>query len=239
MKISFVLPFHNEKENLSLLLPLIEQQVKKENNLEFEINLVDDLYTDGSYEFCQQFIESNKSNINYRLFKLNSKGFQYGALKKGFNESTGEYVICMDTDLQDDPKYIEEFLENIKNNFDIIATVRKKRFDQAPSILLSALRVYDLIFDRLLNKKLKTYRSPFAAYKKKYVENLPWYKNDHRYLIPIAISRGANKITQFEIAYNQRNSGKSHYNRRMKIIFGVIEVIIFIFRMKLGKYKKN
>jgi len=236
MKISFVLPFHNEKENLSLLLPLIEEEIKKENNLEFEINLVDDLSSDGSYGFCKKFIENSKSYKNYKLYKLEVKGFQYGALKKGFNESTGDYVICMDTDLQDDPKYIQQFIENIKKNFDIITTVRKNRLDKVPSILLSGLKVYDLIFDKLLNKKLKTYRSPFAAYKKKYVQNLPWYKNDHRYLIPIAIHRGASKIAQIEVAYNKRNSGKSHYNRRLKVFFGVIEVIVFIFKMKLGKY---
>ena len=130
----------------------------------------------------------------------------------------------------------KQFIENIKKNFDIITTVRKNRLDKVPSILLSGLKVYDLIFDKLLNKKLKTYRSPFAAYKKKYVQNLPWYKNDHRYLIPIAIHRGASKIAQIEVAYNKRNSGKSHYNRRLKVFFGVIEVIVFIFKMKLGKY---
>ena len=62
MKISFVLPFNNEKANLSLLLPLIEQEIKKENNLEFEINLVDDLSSDESYSFCEKFIDMGRVN---------------------------------------------------------------------------------------------------------------------------------------------------------------------------------
>ena len=48
MKISFVLPFNNEKANLLLLLPLIENELSKENNIEFEIHLVDDLSSDES-----------------------------------------------------------------------------------------------------------------------------------------------------------------------------------------------
>lgn len=234
MKISFVLPFHNEKANLSLLLPSIEKELKKENNLEFEINLVDDLSTDGSYDFCKQFIENNKSYINYKLYKLEVKGYQTGALKKGFIESSGDYIICMDTDLQDDPKYIPEFIKNIKKNFDIIIGVRKNR--KAPMILTTGLKIYDLIFEIIFKKKLKTYRAPFVAYKKQYVDNLPWYKNDHRYFIPIAINKGAKLIKEFEVILNERKSGKSHYNKYFKVFWGIIEFSIFIFRMKIGKY---
>ena len=234
MKISFVLPFNNEKANLSLLLPLIEQEIKKENNLEFEINLVDDLSSDESYSFCEKFIEDSKLKAKYKLYKLDTKGYQTGALKKGFIESTGDYIICMDTDLQDDPKYIPEFIDNIKKGFDIVIGVRKNR--KAPIILTAGLKIYDLIFEIIFKKKLSTYRAPFVAYKKEYVNDLPWYNNDHRYFIPIAINKGAKLIKEFDVSLNKRNSGKSHYNKYFKVFWGIVELLIFIFRMKTGKY---
>ena len=234
MKISFVLPFNNEKANLLLLLPLIENELSKENNIEFEINLVDDLSSDESYNFCENFIKYSKSKAKYKLYKLDTKGYQTGALKKGFVESTGDYIICMDTDLQDDPKYIPEFIKNIKKGFDIVIGVRKNR--KAPLILKFGLKIYDLIFEIMFKKKLTTYRAPFVAYKKEYVSNLPWFNNDHRYFIPIAINKGAKSINEFEVSLNKRKSGKSHYNKYLKVFWGFIELLIFIFRMKIGKY---
>ena len=103
-------------------------------------------------------------------------------------------------------------------------------------ILTTCLKIYNLIFEIIFKKKLKTYRAPFVAYKKQYVDNLPWYKNDHRYFIPIAINKGAKLIKEFEVILNERKSGKSHYNKYFKVFWGIIEFSIFIFRMKIGKY---
>ena len=52
----------------------------------------------------------------FNLFKLDHKGYQSGALKKAFYESTGDFIITMDTDLQDDPKYLPTFLNNISKS---------------------------------------------------------------------------------------------------------------------------
>ena len=235
MKISFAIPFHNEKENLPILLSSIEKNLSKIDKFEFEVNLVDDLSNDGSYELCEKFIQSNISKVRFNLFKLKKKGFQSGALKKGFDESTGDYIICMDADLQDDPVHISNFIEKISNNYEIVIGVRKNR--KAPSILTTGLKIYDLIFEKIFKKNLTTYRAPFVAYKSKYVKNLPWFKNDHRYLIPTAINRGASLISEIEIAYKERERGKSHYNRVLKVFWGIVEFGIFLYRLKSGRYK--
>ncbi|WP_415300356.1 glycosyltransferase family 2 protein [Candidatus Pelagibacter sp. Uisw_134_02] len=235
MKISLALPFHNEKENLFLLLPLIEKNLLQNKDFNYEVNLVDDISDDGSYEFCKEYIASNSSSIVFNLFKLDHKGYQSGALKKAFYESTGDFIITMDTDLQDDPKYLPTFLNNISKGNDVIIGVRKNR--KAPAILSVGLKVYDLIFEIMFHKKITTYRAPYVAYRYKYVSNLPWFKNDHRYLIPMAINRGANLISEFEVILNERKIGKSHYNKYLKVFWGIIELGMFVYRMKSGKYK--
>ena len=151
MKISLALPFHNEKENLKILLPLIEKNLLKIDKYSYEVNLVDDLSNDESFEECEKFINSTKSKVIFNLFRLEKKGFQSGALKKGFYESTGDYIICMDTDLQDDPEYLPNFIEKISNNFEIVIGLRKNR--KAPSILRSGLKVYDYIFEKIFKDK--------------------------------------------------------------------------------------
>ena len=234
MKLSIAIPFHNEKDNLVILLPLLKKYLLKNKDFNYEINLVDDLSDDGSSEVCENFIKINNSNIKFNLFKLNQKGFQSGALKKGFNESTGNYIICMDADLQDDPKYLLLFLKKIVHKYDIIIGVRKNR--NAPSILKTGLKIYDFILEKIFKKKLTTYRAPYVAYKAKYVKNLPWYNNDHRYLIPTAINRGANNIAEIYLPYKERIRGKSHYNRILKVFWGIIEFGVFLYRLRLGKY---
>lgn len=236
MKISLALPFHNEEGNLSILLPLLENNLIKNSNFDYEVNLVDDLSDDKSNEVCKNFINSNKSSIKYNLFKLETKGFQSGALKKAFYESSGDFIITMDTDLQDDPKYLPLFLEKISNDSDIVIGIRKNR--KAPAILSIGLKVYDLIFEKMFHKKLITYRAPYVAYRSKYVLDLPWFRNDHRYLIPIAISRGANSISEISVVLNERKIGSSHYNKYLKVFWGIIEVVVFILRIRSGKYKK-
>ena len=237
MKITIALPFNNELDNLKILIPKICEILNYDKEIDYELNLVDDLSNDGSYEFCKKFILENKLEKKINLFRLEKKGFQSGALKKAFDQSNGDYIISMDTDLQDDPKYLPQFLDNIKKNFDVIIGVRVNR--KAPSLLKSGLKVYDYIFEKMFALNLTTYRAPYVAYNKEFIFNLPWYNNDHRYLIPIAISRGAKKITQIEVNLNERLSGSTHYNKYLKVFSGVIELFRFILRLKKGIYKKN
>ena len=91
----------------------------------------------------------------------------------------------------------------------------------------------------LSNSNLKTYTSSFVAIKKKYLVNLPWYKNDHRYLPVISICRGAKKQTEIVIKHKKRKFGFSKYNKTKKIIYGIPEVILFILRLKLGFYSNR
>ena len=58
MKISLALPFHNEKENLKILLPLIEKNLLKIDKYSYEVNLVDDLSNDESFEECVDHLSS-------------------------------------------------------------------------------------------------------------------------------------------------------------------------------------
>ena len=74
--------------------------------------------------------------------------------------------------------------------------------------------------------------------KTKYVKNLPWYKNDHRYLPLIVIYRGASKISEVFVRHRERIFGQTNYPKIRKIIFGFFEVLFFILRLRIGVYKK-
>jgi glycosyltransferase involved in cell wall biosynthesis len=102
LQLSVVIPVYNEKESLRELAEWITGIVNRER-LTYEIIFVDDGSNDGSWNEIQK-IASENSNVKGIRFKRN-----YGksaALNSGFEASSGEVVITMDSDLQDSPDEI-------------------------------------------------------------------------------------------------------------------------------------
>jgi len=66
-----------------------------------------------------------------------------------------------------------------------------------------------------------------------------WKKNDHRYLPVIAISNGAKKVTHIKVKHLKRKYGISKYNTFFKIMFGLPEILMFLYRLKKGFYKRK
>ena len=229
--VGIVLPFYNEEKNLKILIPRILKTLRKTKNL-FKLYLVDDLSTDGGYQFCKKIAKKNKFIY---VYKLKKKGRQTGAIKMAIKKIDTEYIIVMDTDLQDDPKYLVNFISKVNQGYDLVVGNRITR--KAPLVLILATKIYDIILELIFKKGIKTYRSPYVAFKSTLLKNLPWFHNDHRYLVPIAIHKGATKCTSLDYMLKDRLNGTTNYNARLKVISGFFEVIIFLFRLVLRSYK--
>jgi len=229
--IQIIIPFYNEERNLKILLPKIFLAIKNVKN-KVNLILVDDLSTDNSFNCCKRLSKKRK---DIKLLKLTKKGKQSGAIKMALKKSQAEFVITMDSDLQDDPKYLINFINKINEGYDLVIGNRIVR--KAPLLLRFAIKIFDIMCEIYLGKKLKTYRSPYAAFRSKYIKSLRWHNNDHRYLIPIAISRGAKKCITIDYILRQRRFGDTNYNARLKVIMGFFEFTFFLFRLIFGKYK--
>ena len=97
MKISIVVPCFNEIETIKKITSKI---VNALNKYQYEILVIDDCSTDGSFEILNE-IQSNNKNIK---ILSNSKNLGKGAsLRKGFEEATGEIICIQDADLEYDP----------------------------------------------------------------------------------------------------------------------------------------
>ena len=230
--VSVIIPFRNEEKNLKILIPLIIKEIKKINKFKINLILVNDRSTDSSLKICKKFETRHKKFL--KIKNLTQRGFQTGALKCGIDSTKSDFIILMDADLQDDPLKIKLFIKKIIEKNELVIGVRVKR--KAALILKIGLKVYDYIFYKVLNKKIPTYRAQYAAYETKFIKKVKMKKNDHRYLIPIAITRGAKKIGIIKLELKKRKFGKSNYNQYLKSIFGVFEVFKFIYRLKKGYY---
>jgi glycosyltransferase involved in cell wall biosynthesis len=123
MNLSIVIPLFNEEESLPDLTAWIKKVVD-EHQLSYEIILIDDGSTDGSWQVIEGLRASN-SHIKGIKFQRN-----YGksaALNEGFKAALGEVIITMDADLQDSPDEIPELRKMVlEGGFDLVSGGKKK-----------------------------------------------------------------------------------------------------------------
>lgn len=109
MKLSIVIPVYNEKDYIEKVIDMIEN-VKLNYPVEKEIVIVDDGSTDGTRDILNKLKE--KKNYLKIIFQEKNMG-KGAALRKGFENSTGDIIIIQDADLEYDPKDWDEMLKLI------------------------------------------------------------------------------------------------------------------------------
>ncbi|MFN7171156.1 MAG: glycosyltransferase family 2 protein, partial [Candidatus Omnitrophota bacterium] len=127
--ISIIIPFYNEEKNLPILVDSLAKVMEKIKE-DWEVILVNDGSTDN---FISK-IKNQKSKIDIKnqkeTIKLINHKKRLGkgeALKTGIENSSGEIIVFMDGDLQDDPADLPKFLEKIKQGYDFVNGARKRR----------------------------------------------------------------------------------------------------------------
>jgi glycosyltransferase involved in cell wall biosynthesis len=227
---SIVIPVHNEQESLPILMQELMQVLGAVAH-SFEVIFTNDCSTDGSAETLDRMA------INFpfvRVMHLTQRGGQTGCYQVAFAEARGEYIIRMDSDLQDDPQDLRQFFACLDEGRDLVIglrTIRKHR-----RLLRACSIFYDFLMVLLFDSPLYTNTSSFVAFRSRFVKGIAFKKNDHRYLPIIAMHRGAENLKEVIIASRERKFGESKYKNFRKVIRGLPEVIGFVVRMKTGYY---
>lgn len=230
--ITIVIPFHNEEPSLRELVPSLLEVTQRFGKATFEILFVDDVSEDNSTEVIKNF---QLQHSVVKLIQLTSRGGQTGCFQVAFRQAHGDYILRMDADLQDDPRDLPKFLEKINEGAELIVGLRECR--KHSRVLRLASGIYDLIILALLDSPLHSNSGSYVCFKANLVKNIPFKKNDHRFLPLIAIHRGARNIAEVFVRHNERQYGRSNYNTLKKLFVGVVEVLLFLIRMKRGYYK--
>ena len=126
MDLSIVVPLYNEEESLPELCSWI-QQVCAANNFSYEIILIDDGSTDGSW---QEVTALRRADDRIKGIRFQRNYGKSAALNEGFKAAQGDVVITMDADLQDSPDEIPELRRMIvADGYDMVSGWKKKRYD--------------------------------------------------------------------------------------------------------------
>ena len=228
--LSIVISLFNEEESLPELISWIEKVMKTEG-YRYEVIMVDDGSTDGSWKLIRQLAERN-SNIRGISFRRN-----YGksaALFHGFKAAEGRVVITMDADLQDSPDEIPELYKMVtKNGYDIVSGWKKQRFDNKLTKNLPS-KLYNWTARKITGIKLHDMNCGLKAYRNEVVKNIEVYGEMHRYIPYLAKNAGFNRITEKPVQHQKRKYGVSKFGLE-RFINGFLDLISLWFLSTFGK----
>ena len=206
-KLSIVIPFYNEVDSLAELYARVSRSadtcVSAGQISDWELWLIDDGSTDGSAEIAERFTASD-SRVGLVVFRKN-RG-KAAALQAGFSRASGDVIITMDADLQDDPDEIPRFLEQLEQGYDVVSGWKKQRNDPAEKRIPS--RLFNAVTAKGSGVKLHDFNCGFKAYRSEVVRSFTLYGELHRY-IPVLAARSGFRITEIVVQHHKREHGTS------------------------------
>ncbi len=217
--VSIVIPVYEEEESLPHLYKSIKDVMDRLKN-PYEIVFVDDGSKDGTLKVLEQ-MQSRDKRVVVVSFRRNFG--QTAAMAAGFEYATGDIIITMDADLQNDPADIPRLIEKIKDH-DVVSGWRKNRQDKFLSRRLPSMIANGLI-SRVTGVRLHDYGCTLKAYRKEVIKNVKLYGEMHRFIPAIASWVGAS-ITEVETTHHARKFGKSKYgiSRTIRVVLDLITV---------------
>ncbi|MCX8085211.1 MAG: glycosyltransferase family 2 protein [Calditerrivibrio sp.] len=216
-KISFVLPVYNEEGNIQNLYSEIKEVVLT-LNYEYEILFVDDCSKDNSLEIIKGICRVDE-RVRYISFEKNSG--QSAALYVGFQHATGDTIITLDADLQNDPKDIPMMLEYYKE-YDMVNGWRKKRQDTFSKRIGS--KIGNAVRNWFTNETIHDTGCALKVMRADMLKRIRGFKGFHRFIPTLMRLEGA-KVIEVEVNHRNRYSGISKYNNTKRAINGLYDLI--------------
>jgi glycosyltransferase involved in cell wall biosynthesis len=220
MKVSLVVPCLNEEENLPRLFSEIEAVIERDK-LDAEVILVDDGSQDAT---ARLIVEKAAADPRFKAVVFRRNFGQTAAMVAGMDHATGEVIIPLDADLQNDPADVPRLLAEIENGFDVVSGWRKNRQDK-----LLSRRFPSVIANRLIARvggvNIHDYGCTLKAYRKSVIEHVNLYGEMHRF-IPIYASWAGGKVTEIVVNHRPRTAGVSKYGigRTFKVLLDLLTV---------------
>ncbi len=225
MSLSIIIPIYNEED---CIIPLVEEIIEALSELKkkYEIILVNDGSKDASGKILDQLSADNK-NLKIIHFKRNYG--QTAALMAGIKNSSGDVLIPMDGDLQNDPHDIPKMLDKLDEGYDVVSGWRKYRQDKRLSRIIPST-IANWIISKISNVDLHDYGCTLKAYRKSVIENVRLYGEMHRFIPIYSYWEGA-KITELAVNHRSRKFGQSKYGLS-RISRVVLDIVLIRFMHK-------
>ena len=218
--LSVVVPLYNESSLIGELVSRVKNSLESVTG-DFEIILVDDGSLDKTWELIE--IEAEKEKRIKGIKFSRNFGHHY-AITAGLHNSSGEWVIVMDGDLQDRPEVIPDLYNKAVSGFDIVFVSRQKRPEK--NYYLVAQKIFYWGLKRLSGIDFDSSQANFSIINKKVVESYKRFPENARFYGSTIKWLGFSSGNIFA-DHGTRHSGKPSYTLKKRI--NLASDIIFSF----------
>ncbi len=217
LELSVVVPVFNEAGNIGKLHEELSRELDALGR-SYEIILVDDGSTDGS----ELLLDSLCVDPRVKVIHFRRNFGQSAAMMAGFDHASGEVVVSLDADLQNDPADIRLILEKLEEGYTVVSGWRKDRKDKALTRKVPSFFANRLI-SAISGVSLNDYGCTLKGYRRPFIRNLGIYGEMHRFLPIYAKWQGA-KIAEIPVSHRPRGSGQSKYGleRTLKVLLDLL-----------------
>jgi len=218
--VSIVVPLYNEEESIPNLYNSVTAALTG-HDFTWEMILVDDGSVDGSALILRELAARDR---RIKVIRFRRNFGQTAAMAAGFDAASGDVVVPMDGDLQNDPLDIPALLAKIHEGYDVVSGWRKERRDtfinrKLPSIIANA------IISRMTGVHLHDYGCTLKAYRREILDGINLYGEMHRFVPALASQVGA-RVTEIPVRHHPRMLGASKYgiSRTVRVMLDLMTV---------------
>ena len=224
--LTLVIPTLNEAGNIGELIRRA-RKVLDRMGVTSEILIIDGGSRDGTCEEAE--------GEGARALRDIGGGYG-GALRAGFAEARGEYIITMDSDLSHDPEFFEALWE-ARGRADIVIASRYVPGGQAdmPMFRYVLSRILNAVFTVILRVPVKDISSGFRLYRRSVIESITCTASDFDVLeeILIKLYLSGHRVAEAPFHYRPRQEGKSHA-RLFKFGWAYLRTLCAMWRLRRG-----
>ncbi len=218
--LSVTIPIFNEEGNVAelhrRLIAALEPLARP-----FEIVFVNDGSSDGSGAILEKLAASDP---RVKLVNFRRNFGQTAAMMAGIRYSSGDIVVPMDGDMQNDPADIAKLVAKLDEGFDVVSGWRRDRKDSTLQRTIPS-RVANWLISAISGVHLHDYGCSLKAYRRDVVKDVKLYGEMHRF-IPIYASWEGGRVTEVPVTHHPRVHGQSKYgvDRVLKVVLDLIVV---------------
>jgi glycosyltransferase involved in cell wall biosynthesis len=227
--ISIIIPVYNEARNIP---PLVQRLFAVLDGLArpFEVIAVNDGSTDRSIDALR---EAATARAEFKVVNLARNYGQTAAMVAALDFASGDIIVPIDADLQNDPADIPVLLAKLDEGYDVVSGWRKDRKDDAIKKNLVS-RIANSLISWISGVRLHDYGCSLKAYRRSVIEGVRLYGEMHRF-VPIYASWYGARIAEVPVRHHPRAHGTSNYGleRILKVLLDLV-VVRFLDRY-LGK----
>ncbi|MBC19596.1 MAG: glycosyltransferase [Planctomycetaceae bacterium] len=220
MDVSIIVPLYNEQDNVELCYQSVDR-VMEQTDWQYEIVMVDDGSTDATSQHLVAIAERDR---RVKVIEFRRNFGQTAAMRAGLDYATGDCIVTLDGDLQNEPADIPMLVEKVHEGYDLVHGWRKHRQDAFLSRRLPS-KIANWLISRVTGFPVRDLGCTLKAMRREIALDLSLYGEMHRFIPILAHWQGARSV-EVVTRHHPRQFGESKYGiwRTVRVLLDLVTV---------------